>query len=163
MKTRKESSLDKFSRTMDMHHWVGEEECPVCKYDKKGTTHPMTCNDCGIRRTACAEQSCYHYWIYDWPDGTQELIPPCGNKQPDPKVAMFGIVRICAHCNHCLETDYEGGTGTCHYLAMELARKPPSKQPSNPNYRRALELIAERTILHKNAGTKEYKVVIRKL
>ena len=103
-----ESSLGKFGRTVDQHRWEGEEECQVCSHDQHGSTHPMICVDCGVRRIACAEQACPHYWVYHWPDGSRnELIPPCGDKQPDPAREMFDIVRVCQGCYHPLQTDYE--------------------------------------------------------
>ncbi len=110
------TSAEKFGLQIDMHRWEKDEQpCRICQ----GKTHAMQCADCGIRRLGPhAEQGCYHYFTYEQADGTaHEVIPPCGNKVPDPKVAKRDIVKVCCRCGHLLEEDKV--PGRCHYLCTK--------------------------------------------
>lgn len=100
------NSLKKFSLQLDMHRWEKNEQ-PCQLSTCKDKTHGMQCADCGIHRFGpFAEQGCYHYFTYEHPDGTaHEVIPPCGEKVPNPRFAMFDTVKVCCSCGHLLDED----------------------------------------------------------
>ena len=117
------NSLEKFGLQMDTHRWEEDiQPCPVgCK-----KPHAMQCADCGIHRLGpFAEQGCYHYFAYIQPDGTShEVIPPCGDKVPDPNIAIFDTVKVCCRCGHLLEEDKVADR--CHYLCTERDTGQPA-------------------------------------